>query len=362
MGAGRGWHRGRIGSLGRVTGVLGLALAAVGLLLFAGAGLYYVYGVQTRSGLDELEFPPLEQSGSQATAPDTEEQPSQQGPVGTQSQTPAPPGVTIPDPVPYVSPTSPSLTVTNETPPEPPPAAATRAESASPPDPATQPLQQGSDFGPLPYAAVYPGVQIHPKYWGEPLWAGTDTYSPIEEGLPDGYRAVSYLDFEPGDTSKTEARRILIPLIDVDSVVAELQVLDLGDSRTYETPKNVVGHIPTTPNPGDLGNGWYFGHLASPIRGEGNVFGRLPELPQHLRNGDSVYVAIESAEGEYLYLVTTTRVVHEDELHIYDSGDATVTLVACVPKLIYDHRLLITAMLVGTRDGDPTRDGPKAGS
>ena len=26
------------------------------------------------------------------------------------------------------------------------------------------------------YAAIYPGYQIHPKYWNDPLWAGVDPY------------------------------------------------------------------------------------------------------------------------------------------------------------------------------------------
>ena len=86
-----------------------------------------------------------------------------------------------------------------------------------------------------------------------------------------------------------------------------------------------------------------------PIRGEGNVFRKLPQIPEHLRNGDPVYVALEDGEGEYLYQVTGTRVVHQDDLELYDSDYAAVTLVTCVPKRYYDHRLLVTARLVGVK-------------
>ena len=138
-------------------------------------------------------------------------------------------------------------------------------------------------------------------------------------------------------------------MIDVDSTVDELAIIDLGDSRAYETPKNTGGHIPETVNPGQLGNGWFFGHLESPIKGEGNVFFNLPKIPGHLKNGDPVYISLMTDSGEYLYQVSATQVVHADDLALYDSDQATITLVSCVPRLVYDHRLLVTAKLVGVK-------------
>jgi LPXTG-site transpeptidase (sortase) family protein len=150
------------------------------------------------------------------------------------------------------------------------------------------------------------------------------------------------------------AVRIAIPAIGVESDVAELAILDLGDSRQYETPKNVVGHIPETANPGESGNGWFFGHLESPIRGEGNVFRRLPEVPgllkEYLETGDGpVYVFLSSPDGEFLYQVTETKVVHRDELALYDSGGPAITLVTCYPRFVYDQRVVVTAKLVGVK-------------
>ena len=58
-----------------------------------------------------------------------------------------------------------------------------------------------------------------------------------------------------------------------------------------------MGRIPNTSNPGELGNGWLFGHLESPIRGEGNVFQRLPEIPALLSAGDPVYVSLLNEDG-----------------------------------------------------------------
>jgi len=198
------------------------------------------------------------------------------------------------------------------------------------------------------YNAIYPGYQIHPKNWADPLWASSDDYAFGEVLRPDGYTALSPDDgLARGQGSV--ASRITIPAIAVDSPVKDLAIINLGDSSAYETPKNVVGRIPETSNPGEQGNGWFFGHLESPIRGEGNVFTRLPEIPGLLKNGDPVYVSIMSNDAEYLYQVTATEVVHQDDLRLYETDSATITLVACVPRLKYDHRILVTGKLVGVK-------------
>ncbi len=228
-------------------------------------------------------------------------------------------------------------------------------ESAKPLIPAVPENQQVSDRPTESYSALYPAIYIHPKFWAQPLWAGGEpyVYNPAnpDTTLPNGFRAVSAMDdaLQRGDGSQTS--RIAIPLIDVDSEIQELEILNLGDSRAYETPKHLVGHIPQSSNPGELGNAWYFGHLESPIKGEGNVFHRLPEIPDLLRDGDDVFVELESVDGRiFLYKTTRTQVMHEDDLELYGSDTAQLTLVACVPRLVYDHRIVVTAELVGIQD------------
>ena len=134
--------------------------------------------------------------------------------------------------------------------------------------------------------------------------------------------------------------------------MSELAILDLGDRRRYETPNQVVGHIPGTANPGEQGNGWFFGHLESPVAGEGNVFKRLPDIARMLTNGDNVYVSVTNDGGVYLYQVVESRVVHHTELWLYDSADATITLVTCSNRPYYDYRQVVTATLVGFRPGE----------
>lgn len=199
------------------------------------------------------------------------------------------------------------------------------------------------------YAAVYADLAVHPRYWHEPLRAAAEFGT---TGLPEGFEQVSALDRDRFSAPRAAARRLSIPAIGVDSDVEELAIVDLGDSRSYETPKNTIGHIPNTADPGELGNGWFFGHLESPFRGEGNVFHRLPEIAELLRHysevGEgAVYVVVESDAGEYLYQVIATQVVHASDLSLYETEGVYITLVTCVPRLDYTHRLLVTAKLVG---------------
>ena len=298
----------------RPTLVVGLLTCLVGLALLTGAGLYYTYSLYASSSLEHLnvtetevvqalsENPPQVESRlfePPATKPTAPVQVSQGSPVSL--DTPAPAG-------------------------------------PSQPAPAAFPVSA--------YETVYPGLQLHPKYWGEPLWAGSDPFPHVTMGLPSGFTSVPS-NFPANPASSGTMTRMTIPIINVDSGIKELEIIDLGDSRAYENPANIVGHIPQTAAPGEIGNGWFFGHLESPVRGEGNVFRRLPDIPEYLRDGDPVYVSLESGAGTHLYQVTSTRVVHQDDLQLYGSDEATITLVSCVPRLVYDHRLLVTAKLVG---------------
>ena len=288
--------------------ILGMSLVAAGILLLTGSILYYAYGVEARSRLDRLNTllpQPVTLPAEAASAGFT--------PVAATSEGDAP-AVDLPS----------------------------RAEETE----VSERIEEQSSVV-VGYAASFPGMYIHPKYWAQPLLAGTDPRP--TKGLPDGYTALS-ADEGRSAASAAIATRIRIPVIGVDSTVNQLAIIDLGDSRAYETPKNTVGHIPETVDPGEVGNGWFFGHLESPIKGEGNVFFRLPKIPEHLKNGDPVYVSLETDEGEYLYQVSATQVVHQNNLTLYDSDGATITLVSCVPRLVYDHRLLVTAKLVGIRN------------
>jgi sortase (surface protein transpeptidase) len=192
---------------------------------------------------------------------------------------------------------------------------------------------------------LYPGTLLPARQWADPR-GSLDLKIPALGGFtPVSASGRASISGEIG-----RAERISIPALDLEAGVDELEINDLGNASSYVTPKNTVGHIPSSPNPGSHGNGWYFGHLESPIAGEGNVFSRLPRVPELLRQGNDVHVIIESKGREYLYLVSQTDLIHEDEIELYQASDARVTLVTCFPRLRYDQRLLVTAQLIGFRD------------
>ncbi len=152
----------------------------------------------------------------------------------------------------------------------------------------------------------------------------------------------------PGD-GLAPPTRMRIPIVGIDSEVRELRIIETSDSRTWETPKHIVGHIPTSALPGDQGKGWYFGHLESPFSGEGNVFLKLPDLAEMVaeRADDPFYIFLETQDRKFVYQIYHTEIIHQDEFAMSDSGEHDITLVTCYPRFIYDHRLLVTAALVG---------------
>ena len=203
---------------------------------------------------------------------------------------------------------------------------------------------EASDTGELfvDLESLYPGLRVAAQDWAHPLWA-----EPVEVVAPPppGFRPVALEALS--DQRTAPPTRIRIPAINLDAEVRGLEILDLGDAGQYETPKHVVGHIPESANPGMPNNGWLFGHLESPIRGEGAVFRQLPQVYDLLHQSEDVYVIIDSADGSFLYQVRRFRTIPREELSLWDSDAPMVTLVTCWPRFKYDDRILVEAELVG---------------
>ena len=162
---------------------------------------------------------------------------------------------------------------------------------------------------------------------------------------------VAHLEIEtphitPPPIEPQPATLMTVPGIGLKALVEELEVVETADSRAWETPKHSVGHIPTTAKPGVPGQGWYFGHLQSPIRGEGSVFRRLPELATRFKKGERFTINLDAGDLRYVYEVYRTDVVHQSELALSDSGQHDITLVTCWPEYVYSERVLVTAALI----------------
>jgi LPXTG-site transpeptidase (sortase) family protein len=196
------------------------------------------------------------------------------------------------------------------------------------------------------FASLYPGDLLNPKYWSEPEWAGSDPYG--GPTIPDDFVPVLSTDLFRDFNPTADATRIRIPAINVDSTVAELGIVDLGDQQAYQTPDNTVGHIPQTSAPGQQGSGWFFAHLESFVAREGNIFRHLPEITELIKQ-DPVDVYLETPDAEFIYRVVGTSQVHQNDLHLTSADDAQITLVTCWPPRIYDQRVLVDATLIAYR-------------
>jgi len=129
-----------------------------------------------------------------------------------------------------------------------------------------------------------------------------------------------------------EAVRIRIPKISVDQAVVE------GVSRDHL--KIGPGHYPGTGYPGRTGNVVISGHRTTYTRPFYDV--------DLLDVGDVIIV--DTPEGSYRYLVTTSFVVDPSDLSpIAPTDAATLTLTTCNPKGSAIQRLIIQARL----DGEP---------
>ena len=197
----------------------------------------------------------------------------------------------------------------------------------------------------------YPAGALAPIDWETPYWS---------EGLPQNRQNTLYDEYTPIDwdslppsNSLPRALRMRIPSIQVDAQVEELALVDLGTARAYETPDKIVGHIPETGHPGGIGNGWYFAHLESALNKEGAIFSDLPLIPEKIRREEPVFVIVDSKTTSYLYQVTETSIKRKEELRVIESSTPIITLVTCIPRLVYDHRLLVTAELMGSKDITP---------
>ena len=331
----------------RLIRLAAIFLIVFGAILVLGAVAYYVYDYKATSGLGELEvsLPPASHQGQPDTASQTN---NREGPLEGD-------GV--------------STVYTELTPPT---GGEAADQGAGPADAETatdaQPVKASMSADAIDAEKTLPVDGTRPNNWDNPL--EVEPLSQAEAALLQRFRPINASDGAMSG-SLPPPDRLIVQAVGIDSAVTGLEILDLGDRKAYETPDNVVGHIPTTSNPGELGSQWLFGHLESPIAGEGNVFHNLPKIPGLLRDGEDVFAVVESGEKSYLYKLTEALVVHQDDMSLsyrrlrslkpelarLTPANANLHLVACVPSLVYDHRIVVSGELVGI-----DRIGPDLGS
>ena len=185
-------------------------------------------------------------------------------------------------------------------------------------------------------------------------WADSHYYEPIiykTNRLLEGFQALDISQAQPVGSLRNP-NRLIVPAIGINSPVHELRILDKGTIRKYESPNNIVGHIPESANPGEAGSSWFFAHMESPIIGEGSLFFNLPLIPTLLSKGENIHIIAENDLAQHLYIVTSTEIIRETDMKLYNAGWASIHLVTCVPRLAYDHRLIVTGELIGLKNKD----------
>ena len=300
----------------------GGGLVVLGLIAVLVASLYFFVFNKSTAELEEE----LNASAAPAVAPVAP--PASEPAQSIQVQQPVAPPAPAATPAPALAlPPAPPVEV------PPPPPAVVAIEPDDPPEEVDPP------------AGLYPGESQTAAQLVDP--AAVDPADALAEFLesfqPISPETAASLGELPAPT------RLLIPSIEVESEVSQLRLLNLGSSRSYETPDNVVGHIPESANPGEAGSTWLFGHLESPIRNEGNVFADLPEIPGMLRRGAEVFAVVENGNDSYLYRIVESKVVPQEELTLTNDGSPQLLMVTCVPRLVYDHRLVVRGELVGVK-------------
>ena len=188
------------------------------------------------------------------------------------------------------------------------------------------------------YSSIQLVKNIHPKDWANPIWSEVDVFVPYESN--------GILQDQENELLSGPALSMQIPLIGVDSNILNLSIIEENGIKSYESPKNIVGRIPTDDKFKTSVPGWFFGHLESPIKGEGNVFHNLPQVAQHLRNGDPVYIHIKNENREFIYQAHESQVIHKSEMQLYDLGIQSIMLVTCANRPYYDYRQMVKAHLI----------------
>jgi sortase A len=126
----------------------------------------------------------------------------------------------------------------------------------------------------------------------------------------------------------SQARRIVIPTIDVDAKIVQ------GDS--WEQLKQGVAQHLGTPDPGQPGNVIFSAH--DDIYGE--IFRRLDELAP----GDEIQ--IYTASQVFIYVVTHRRLVEPTEVSIMNPTPyPSLTLISCYPYMVDNQRIAVFADL-----------------
>ena len=148
---------------------------------------------------------------------------------------------------------------------------------------------------------------------------------------------------DPASSAVGPESKIVIPKINVEIPVIydEPTINEASIQRALE--KGVV-HYPTTPSPGEIGNGVVFGHSANNILNKGKYKFAFVLL-KRLETGDTFY--LQKDGKRYVYKVFDKKIVSPSEVSVlypsYPDKPSTFTLITCDPPGTSLNRLVVVA-------------------
>lgn len=170
-------------------------------------------------------------------------------------------------------------------------------------------------------------------------------------------RAISStpLIIDPSTTAVGPEPKIIIPKINVEIPVVYDEP-SIGEKAIQAALERGVVHYPTTPNPGELGNGVIFGHSANNILNKGKYKFAFVLL-RRLEPGDTFYIHKDGKR--YVYKVYEKKVVAPTEVSVLNARDkpATFTLITCDPPGTSLNRLVVVGEQISP---DPSTNVPSS--
>ena len=142
--------------------------------------------------------------------------------------------------------------------------------------------------------------------------------------------------------------RLIIPAINLDVPLVETSInnyKDVTETSFNSDLENWVVKYPTTPNPWEWWNAFFFGHTSQEYWKKnpyGTVFRNIPQL----KEDDKIQVVWEWVLYEYKVLKTVVvrpKDVNDTYMNFWESGQEYITLMWCYPIWRVDKRMMIFA-------------------
>ncbi len=142
--------------------------------------------------------------------------------------------------------------------------------------------------------------------------------------------------------------RLIIPAINLDVPLVETSITNYDEvtETSFDSDlENWVVKYPTTPNPGDWWNAFFFGHTSQEYWKKNPYWTVFRNIPQ-LKEWDKIQVVRDGVLYEYKVLETVVvrpKEVNDTYVSFGDSNKEYITLMWCYPIWRTDKRMMIFA-------------------